>query len=71
MTGQEATSGVGLPSIEEVLVSPHTSSWVKQALVSAMQRDPVDAANDGELVAAILARRCSDCLKDHHQHLVY
>ena len=34
-----------------------TSHWLKHALKAALERDPVDAANDAELLAEILAER--------------
>jgi hypothetical protein len=50
--------GSGLPSIEEVLVDPAASRWLKSALRSALSRDPVDAANDSEILARLLELRC-------------
>lgn len=44
---------------QEILASPSTSFWLKDALQAALQRDPVDAANDAELLAAVLASRCA------------
>lgn len=41
------------------LADPTTSSWLKHALLTAVGRDPVDAANDAELLASLLAARCS------------
>lgn len=42
-------------NIEAILQSPTVSFWVKDALQSALKRDPVDAANDAEMLAAILS----------------
>lgn len=39
---------------------PSASQWLKSSLRSALQRDPVDAANDAELLALILAKRAVD-----------
>jgi 3'-phosphoadenosine 5'-phosphosulfate (PAPS) 3'-phosphatase len=47
-----------LPSTEQVLADPAASSWIKQALQSALSRDPVDAANDAEVLAGLLDTRC-------------
>lgn len=47
------------PGAQEILASPSSSSWLKDALQAALQRDPVDAANDAELLAAVLASRCA------------
>lgn len=53
-----------LPSIEEVLFGPAASFWLKESLSSALSRDPVDAANDAEVLARLLDRRCRDILKE-------
>lgn len=45
------------PLIEEVLNDPAASNWLKNALMAALQRDAVDAANDSALLAAMLNRR--------------
>jgi hypothetical protein len=45
-----------LPSIDAILAEPSASFWLKAALGPALCRDPVDAANDSE----ILARRLDD-----------
>jgi hypothetical protein len=55
-----------LPAIAGVLHDPAASSWLKTCLCSALSRDPVDAANDAEVLAQLLARRCRDILSRHH-----
>lgn len=50
------------PDVDEILASPSASFWLKDALRSALQRDPVDAANDAELLASILAKRSAAAL---------
>jgi hypothetical protein len=52
-----------LPTIEQVLADPAASNWLKAALCSALSRDPVDAANDAEVLAKLLDRRCRQILK--------
>lgn len=52
-----------LPSIDMVLRDPAVSHWLKAALRSALERDPVDAANDAEVLARLLDRRCREILK--------
>jgi len=47
-----------LPTIAEVLQDPAASFWLKDALHSALGRDPVDAANDAEVLAKLLDRIC-------------
>jgi hypothetical protein len=51
-----------LPSIEEVLRDPAASLWLRNALLAALVRDPVDAANDAEVLARLLDRRCRSIL---------
>jgi hypothetical protein len=51
-----------LPSIDEVLGDPAASDWLKTALRSALCRDPVDAANDSEMLARLLEDRCDKIL---------
>jgi hypothetical protein len=43
---------------DEVLRDPSASAWLKDALHSALTRDPVDAANDAEVLARLLDTRC-------------
>jgi hypothetical protein len=48
-------------NIEAILSSdPSASNWLKNALRDALKRDPVDAANDAELLAVILSKRAMD-----------
>lgn len=54
----------GLPEIATVLDDPAASFWLKAAVRSALVRDPVDAANDAELLSQLLARRCDEIVKD-------
>jgi hypothetical protein len=51
-----------LPTIDEILDDPAASFWLKAALHSALSRDPVDAANDADVLARVLERRCRDIL---------
>lgn len=53
-----------LPTVEEVLRDPSASAWLKAALRSALARDPVDAANDAEILALLLDRRCWSMLHE-------
>ena len=52
-----------LPSIDEVLADPTASFWLRNALLAALSRDPVDAANDAEVLARLLERRCREILE--------
>ena len=51
-----------LPTIEEILNDPAASFWLKSALRSTLSRDPVDAANDADVLARVLRRRCQNIL---------
>ena len=43
--------------IRKILSDPGMSSWFKLALSTALNRDPVDAANDADLLAIVLGKR--------------
>jgi len=47
-----------LPSVDQVLADPATSFWLCRALRGALVLDPVDAANDAEVLAMLLDERC-------------
>lgn len=53
-----------LPTITQVLADPAASFWIKQTLTSALSRDPVDAANDADLVARLLDKRCREAFDE-------
>ena len=48
--------------IERVLADPAASFWLKDALRTALDRDPVDAANDAEVLAQLLEQWCQEIL---------
>ena len=50
-----------VPEIAAVLSEPSTSYWLRDALRAAMVRDPVDAANDAEVLARLLDERAYQC----------
>lgn len=53
-----------LPLIDEVLRDPSASSWLRSSLSAALARDPVDAANDAEVLARVLDARCRRLLEN-------
>lgn len=53
-----------LPEMSTVLEDAAASFWLKAALRSALACDPVDAANDAELLYELLAHRCEEILAD-------
>ena len=46
--------------IRELLKDPALSHWLRDAMLSALERDPVDAANDAGLLALVLDRRAGE-----------
>jgi hypothetical protein len=51
------------PEAEQIVGDPAASFWLKNALRAALTRDPVDAANDAEVLARILDQRCRNILQ--------
>lgn len=54
-----------MPSDDELKVmaaDPALSHWFKNALTQALERDPVDAANDAGLLALVLDKRANELL---------
>ncbi len=45
------------PSIESMLADAAASIWFKTSLQDALKRDPIDAANDADVLARLLHRR--------------
>jgi len=58
-----ANGAADLPPIDQVLTDPSASFWLRNALLAALSRDPVDAANDAEVLARLLDRRCREILE--------
>jgi len=48
--------------IDQVLADPAVSFWLKDSLVAALSRDPVDAANDADVLVRLLSERCREIL---------
>ena len=40
--------------IESILSDPNSSGWLKTALLSALDREPIDAVNDAEILSQAL-----------------
>ena len=51
-------------TIEEVLRNPSTSIWLSLALQGALRKEPVDAANDADVLFHLLERRCDEYTPD-------
>lgn len=43
-----------------ILADPAASYWIKDALRSALTRDPVDAVNDAEVLAKVLHHKLAN-----------
>ncbi len=56
---------MALPTIEQVMANPATHNWLKDALQSALDKDPVDASYDAELLAKLLRARLDHVLGMH------
>ena len=52
-----------MTTLDEYLEDPAASDWFKMVLHSALQRDPVDALNDVEILVAILRHELDRYLK--------
>ena len=53
------------PTVEEVMRDESASDWLKGALTTALERDPVDALSDAFLLAAALEERLRTVLALH------
>lgn len=48
---------------KRIAKDPAASTWIKTALALALQRDPVDAANDAEVLRDLLSARAQAVLR--------
>jgi hypothetical protein len=55
---------VVLESASAILADPASSDWLKEALQTALERDPVDALHDALALAEVLERRLREVLDD-------
>jgi len=60
----EGPSAKELPTLDEILVDPAASFWLKSAIRSALRRDPIDAANDAEMLTKLIDRWCREVLNE-------
>ena len=44
-----------IPSVDQIMSDFSSSTWLKNALQAALLRDPIDAANDAEILFLVLA----------------
>ena len=55
----ESSDVVTVPDAECMIADPTCSRWLKDALRAAIMRDPIDAANDAEILYRCLDNRCA------------
>ena len=48
---------------------PAASTWIKTALALALQRDPVDAANDADVLQELLSKRADAIAQENLKNL--
>lgn len=51
-----------MKTIAQTLQDPCASFWLKDALQSALKRDPVDASRDAELLNNLMGEHCRSVL---------
>ncbi len=51
-------------TVDELLDDPSVSYWLKNALIAALKRDPVDALNDARLLAEALENHLENILNE-------
>lgn len=50
------------PTPNSVFMDPASSYWLRESLRKSLDLDPVDAANDAEVLARVLRDRCQSIL---------
>lgn len=50
--------------IVKVLADPSVRYWVKSSINSLLERDPLDACKDADLVARIFKQRWDECVEE-------
>ncbi len=51
-----------IPTVDDILRDPSSSWWLKTAVATALDRDPVDAANEAEVLSRCLGARALQLL---------
>ena len=60
-----ALMDLSAPSIRRMIEDPSASDWLKRTAREALRRDPVDAANDINILAKALEHRADHVLARH------
>lgn len=50
--------------VEQILLDPETSPWLRTALTAALERDPIDAAADAAVLVKVLDARVAAVLHE-------
>jgi hypothetical protein len=50
---------------EEIKANPCTSYWLREALTKLLQRDPLDAERDAELLHRVMQRNASEAVGEN------
>ena len=56
----ESTMPDATQRIAKILADPATSYWMMAAIGALLKRDPIDAAHDARLLAAIMEQRAKE-----------
>lgn len=51
--------------LDDISNDPATSDWLKAALQSALERDPVDAVNDAQILHEALQENLAALMRTH------
>ena len=57
--------GEGVIEMIGILADPATSYWLRDAIVTAFERDPFDAERDALVLASLLTRRLDTLVARH------
>jgi hypothetical protein len=58
-------------AINRALNDPDTSYWLKATMLDALKRDPVDAANEADMLALLLRSRADAMLRGQTPRSLY
>jgi hypothetical protein len=65
---EEEEAPMHICDICAALNDPSSSVWLHSALSSALERDPVDAANEAEALARLLRERAEEVVEEERGH---
>ena len=65
MNYDQPTTGTKPMNIQQILDDPSTSYWLRDALTTSLNRDPVDALNDVDILLEACEKRLADIQNLH------